>query len=64
MEKYKKMYFGLFNAVSDAIAEIEEQNYGAAKKLLVKAQRNAEEQYLSGEDNETNILHFPAKDSF
>lgn len=62
MEDYKKMYFGLFNAVSDAIVEIEERNYGAAKKLLVQAQRTAEEQYLSGGDNEMNILLPPAKD--
>lgn len=62
MENYKKMYFGLFNAVSDAIIAIEEQNYGTAKRILVQAQLAAEELYLSGENNEANILILPAKD--
>ena len=31
MENYQKMYSTLFNAITDALAQIEKQNYGPAK---------------------------------
>ena len=44
---YKKLYFHLFNAVTDALDAMEQQNFGTAKDLLIRAQQQAEEQYIS-----------------
>ena len=52
MEIYKKMYFHLFNAVTDALAALEQQNFGAAAELLVQAQQACEEIYLDAEDGD------------
>lgn len=50
MEDYKKLYFTLFNRVSEAVEAIEEQNFGKAKELLEIGQLEAEEAYIeSGE---------------
>lgn len=38
-----KAYLCLFTAISDALEEIESQNYGDAKNRLISAQRQAEE---------------------
>ena len=43
MENYQKMYSTLFNAITDALAQIEKQNYGDAKSTLIAAQQKAEE---------------------
>ena len=50
MTDYQKMYTLLFNAITDALMQMEKQNYGAAKEILVSAQQRAEELYLSAED--------------
>ncbi len=47
--EYKKLYHLLFNAITDALKKIEEQNYGDAKDLLIAAQQEAEEIYMSAE---------------
>ena len=47
MDMYKKMYYHLFNAVTDAI---EENNIDDIKKLLIKAQQETEEIYISWEE--------------
>lgn len=39
-------YTSLFNAVTDAIRAIEQQNYGIAKDILIQAQQQSEELYL------------------
>ena len=39
-------YTLLFNRVTDAIKALEQQNYGTAKDMLVKAQQEAEELYI------------------
>ena len=41
------MYKLLFNAVTDAVRELETQNYGAAQAVLKKAQQDCEEIYIS-----------------
>ena len=46
MENYQKMYSTLFNAITDALAQIENQNYGDAKDILISAQQKAEEIYI------------------
>ena len=48
MPDYQKMYLLLFNAITDALKEIEKQNYGEAAELLRKAQAAAEDMYIEG----------------
>ena len=50
MTDYQKMYTMLFNAITDALIQMEKQNYGSAKETLISAQQRAEELYLSAED--------------
>ena len=47
MQPYKKMYLFLFNKVSYAIVTLDAGEVGQARELLVSAQRQAEELYLS-----------------
>ncbi|MBQ6430797.1 MAG: hypothetical protein IJJ99_02840 [Oscillospiraceae bacterium] len=44
---YQKMYCLLFNAVTTAIEEIRKRNYGNAESILIQAQQESEEVYLS-----------------
>lgn len=54
MEPYKEMYYHLFNAVTDALAMLAQQNYGLAVKRLKRAQQETEELYLkAGEPEES-----------
>ena len=46
-ELYQTLYFHLFNQITDALQAIDAQNYGAAKDILIRAQQDAEERYLS-----------------
>ena len=50
MENYQKMYSPLFNAITDALAQIEKQNYGDAKSTLIAAQQKAEEMYITAQN--------------
>ena len=50
MANYEKMYSTLFNAITDALEQIEQQNYGSAKDLLIAAQQKAEEIYITAEN--------------
>lgn len=52
MTDYQKLYTFLFNGISDAIAALDRNNYGTARDLLVKAQQEAEEQYLTQTDGD------------
>ena len=48
---YKKMYFHLFNAITDALRMIETQDYSRAQIILMLAQQQTEELYIeSGKD--------------
>jgi len=49
MTDYQKMYTTLFNAITDALEQMEKLNYGSAKDLLITAQQQAEEIYMSAE---------------
>lgn len=44
---YEKMYYTLFNAVTDAMDLMERQEYQEALTLLERASREAEEIYIS-----------------
>lgn len=49
MADYQKMYTTLFNAITDALAQLARQNVGEARELLEKAQQTTEEMYVEGE---------------
>ena len=50
MPDYQKMYTTLFNAMTDAIENIEEANYGTAEEILIQAQQKTEELYIDADD--------------
>ena len=51
MELYKKLYLRLFNRVTDALELLDRGDPLAARSLLIRAQQEAEETYVSaGED--------------
>ncbi len=47
---YEKLYHLLFNAITDALEQMEKQNYGTAKETLIAAQQQAEEIYITAEN--------------
>lgn len=47
MPDYKALYFKLFAAMADAVELLEEQDYGSARRLLIAAQQEAEENCIS-----------------
>ena len=49
MPDYQKLYTTLFNAITDALQEIDRLEIAAAKMLLMEAQQKTEEQYISAE---------------
>ena len=50
MENYQKMYTTLFNAITDALEQLEQQNIGRARETLIAAQQQAEELYMEAAD--------------
>lgn len=50
MPDYQKLYTLLFNAATDALADMEQLNFGAAKARLISAQQTAEEAYMAEEN--------------
>lgn len=48
--EFQKMYFVLFNAITDALAEIDAMNFGTARELLRQAQNKSEEIYIGFDD--------------
>ena len=53
MEIYKKMYYRLFNSITDALAAMAQQNFGAAADLLRQAQIDSEALFLDESDGES-----------
>ena len=47
MVNYQKLYVLMIDAAEKAIEEIEKQNYGTAKEILIAAEQECEERYLS-----------------
>jgi len=60
---YKKMYYKLFNAVTDALEDMAQCNYGQARDRLMQAQADCEEIYMDAddEDEEDEPLRFKAE---
>lgn len=54
MPVYQKMYFTLFNCLTDVAEELKKQNYGKACDIIQSAQLQAEELYIgAGEEPDT-----------
>ena len=49
-ELYKRMYYHMLNAITDALAQMEQQNYGMALKRLKRVQQETEEMYMDADD--------------
>ena len=47
---YRRLYTMLFNSITDALECIENGDAEAAKAVLIKAQQNAEDIYIEGEE--------------
>ena len=47
---YQKMYTTLFDAITDALSQIETQNYCDAKETLISARQKAEEIYITAQN--------------
>jgi hypothetical protein len=51
MSVYKNMYYKLFNAITDALNVLEQDDTEKAREVLITAQQTAEELYIeAGED--------------
>lgn len=54
-------YTALFNAVTDAIALLDELNFGAAKETLKQGQRLAEDLYMDETEDERKAKEWMEK---
>lgn len=52
MPNYQKMYAIAFNAISDALEELDKLNIGTAKQQLREAQSRTEELYISQDEDD------------
>ena len=52
MVDYKKLYYIMVDASERALVAIKQENYGVAKKILITAERRAEELYIETAENE------------
>ena len=50
MPNYEKMYYMLFNAITDAVRLLEENKIADASLKLLMAQYDAEEEYINAEE--------------
>ena len=50
MPDYEKLYYSMFNAVSEALEQLMKQNYGNAVILLTETQWKCEEAYIEAEE--------------
>ena len=56
MPDCEKLYHRMFNAATDALRALDQGNAPAAKRILIAAQRQAEEDYINTEDPPLYIL--------
>ena len=50
MELYRELYFKLFGVLADAVELLEAGNVWDAKRLLIRAQQEAEQRYIETEE--------------
>ena len=49
---YRNLYYQMVRASERALRELEQQNFGNARNILISAQQEAEEQYLRQTDGQ------------
>jgi len=49
MTDYQPLYTTLFNAITDALRQMDAQNYGVARDLLIRAQQKTEAYYMDSD---------------
>ena len=54
MTDYKALYLTLFNAITYAVDQMENSNFGIAKNVLIRAQQDTEEMYIEDDDSENS----------
>jgi hypothetical protein len=52
---YQTMYYGLFNAITDALNALEQEDLKTAQEVLILAQQHAEELYIEAEDTKCSL---------
>ena len=52
MVDYAKLYHVMVDAAEEAIGAINAQNYGMAREILIRAEREAEERYIETAEDE------------
>jgi hypothetical protein len=50
MNVYRNMYYKLFNAITDALNALEQDDTETAREVLITAQQTAEELYIEAND--------------
>lgn len=50
VDTFERMYFLLFNSITDALRELESGNSKLAMEMLTEAQQRAEEMYTQGDE--------------
>lgn len=50
MDLYRNLYYQMVRASERALRELEQQDFGNARNILIAAQQEAEEQYLHQTD--------------
>lgn len=48
---YKKLYFALFNRITDALSALDAGDIERAKQILIAAQQDSEERYITAEED-------------
>lgn len=56
MSEYQKSYSILFCGITDALEELQRQNYGLAAQRLIQAQKDAEEAFLNWEETDQTAV--------
>lgn len=59
MVDYKSLYHIMVDGAENAIRMINAQNYGMARKALIRAEREAEELYIQTADDEDEAEENP-----
>ena len=52
MVDYQKLYYIMVDASERALGALNQQNYGVARKILITAERRAEELYIDTAEDE------------
>lgn len=50
VDMFERMYFLLFNSITDALRQLESGNSKLAMEMLTEAQQRAEEMYIQGDE--------------